>query len=235
MLASRRTRALLAVASVITAWPALAVRAQGLQPTPARGVLLVSTPDLDDSRFGATVILLVHHDEEGSIGVMINRPTTIAPSAAFPESSALEDYEGTVYYGGPVAPARPLLLVRATDTSVEGGIRVLRDVYLGGSLELVASLPADMLRDMRLRIYAGHAEWGPGQLAAEIATGAWTLASAQSEQVFSTDPLSLWQRIRLPAAGEQTARAPRPPTELVLRSQPANDTLAGKFVKSALR
>jgi putative transcriptional regulator len=188
-----------------TAGP-FAARLQAQQQAPAAGKLLIAAPELDGSGFGSTVVLLVHHNDEGTIGLMINRPTEIEPASAFPDSELLRDYEGRLYFGGPVAAARPLLLVRGAARASGDRIEVLRGVYLQGSLDSLNGLSPDMLNDSRIRIFAGHAEWAPGQLAAEIAAGGWQIADARADQVFTSEPLRLWGRMRLSGAEEVVRR-----------------------------
>lgn len=185
---------------VLAGLPATQSGAQERQP--ARGMFLVSSPALTGTAFGTSVVLLVHHNEEGSIGVIVNRPTNIGAFEAFPELAALEDYDSTIYYGGPVAPARPVFLIRSEALLPEGNVQVLADVYLQGDLEAFDALPEEIVHPARIRVYAGHAEWGPGQLAAEVAAGSWQVIDARTSQVFSSEPLQLWREVRLAGSAE---------------------------------
>ncbi|HMB72986.1 MAG TPA: YqgE/AlgH family protein, partial [Gammaproteobacteria bacterium] len=79
---------------------------------PAPGTLLISTAALADTMFEETVMLVVHHDDDGSIAIMINRPTNLAPAEVFPDIEGAGSYTGVLYFGGPLSPSRPYLLGR---------------------------------------------------------------------------------------------------------------------------
>ena len=68
---------------------------------PEKGMLLVATPEIRDSRFSETVILLLHYESEGALGVAINRPTWVDPSAAFPEMTFYKTIVGTFSSAAP--------------------------------------------------------------------------------------------------------------------------------------
>ena len=173
-----------------------------------RGTLLVATADLAESTFSETVLLVLHHDQDGSIAIMINRPTNLAPMDAFPELTSIENYSGNLYLGGPVSPSRAFVLVRQNDIVNEGSVRIVDDVFLSGDFSLLSSLDASSLTDTYARVFAGHAQWGAGQLPAEVAAGAWRLANGNATDVFSQAPLSLWEQA-LSTHDEQIAATSR--------------------------
>lgn len=184
----RATRCFLALALAVTAGsPPL--YAQGL----ANGVLLVASPELTDTTFARSVVLVLRHDDNGTLGVVINRPTNVAPTAVFPELEAsVGSYSGRLFRGGPVGPTRLLFVVQGLAAAAVEGPEVLDKVFL--------SVDADSLPDMTrlatgiedLRLYAGHAQWAPGQLEAEIRAGGWQLVPGTAELVFDADPGQLW-------------------------------------------
>ncbi len=159
---------------------------------PARGKLLVASRQLQGPTFAETVILLVHYDATGAMGLIVNQPTAVLPSTALPRIPALADYRKPLYRGGPVEQRRVLALVRSpeppatTATIVEGvHFAPLNDALL-----------ADSVTDAsRLRLYMGYAGWGPGQLDAELEIGSWHMATASEALVFSDEPDTVWQRL----------------------------------------
>jgi len=160
---------------------------------PKTGALLVASRDMPDSRFQRTVILLLEHNEEGTLGLIINRPTE------FKLPDILSNLEGaaaglSLFFGGPVAVYEPLLLMRGKPDSARLN-HVIGDVYWGnGRLALEWLLGRAQPFDA-LRVYLGHAGWAPGQLHAELAAGGWELFEAAPEIVFRQDLDTLWQEL----------------------------------------
>jgi putative transcriptional regulator len=190
------------VTTKILAWAAAAVFASGLLVLPlqaqtlANGTLLVASPQLSDVNFARTVILVLRHDENGTLGVMLNRPTNLVPATVFPElAEGIGTYAGHLFRGGPIATTRLLYIVRGLAAATVTGPEVLDKVFLSVD---DASLP-DMVRladgTDELRLYAGHAAWVPGQLQAEINAGGWRIVRATPELVFHADPGSLWSEL----------------------------------------
>jgi putative transcriptional regulator len=169
--------------------------------TPGRGTLLISTDSLAGTMFEETVVLVVHHDDDGSIGIMINRPTNLQPSAVFPDIAGAASYTGVLYFGGPLAPTRPYLLARQSDSVAETGIRIVDDVYLSGDPSVLGSFSEPRRSNPFSRIYAGNAQWGPGQLQSEVNAGAWRVLPASAGTIFSAEPEELWSRLKSAPGG----------------------------------
>ncbi|WP_428101354.1 YqgE/AlgH family protein [Candidatus Rariloculus sp.] len=160
---------------------------------PSTGALLVATGALSDPNFSESVVLLIRHNSNGTIGVVINRPTWVEPAQLLPELQDTHGDAGRVFFGGPVAPTRTVLLVREPPPDDVDNVPVLDGVYVSSSAEFLFDSDVDIANESRLRIYAGHAAWAPGQLAAEIAEGSWSVVTGSSDLVFSRDPLRLWR------------------------------------------
>ncbi len=187
--------------SKLGAWVVAAALACGLAAplsaqTIGNGTLLVASPQLNDVSFGRAVILVLRHDDNGTIGVVLNRPTNLVPATVFPElAEGIGSYAGHLFRGGPIAPTQLIFLVRGLAAATVNGPEVLDKVFL--SID-EASLP-DMVRLAEgvndLRLYAGHAAWVPGQLQAEINAGGWQILGATAELVFHANPGSLWMEL----------------------------------------
>ena len=133
-----------------------------------RGRLIIASPLLQDPNFDRTVVLITEHDEEGAMGLVLNRPSDQTVSDAVPDLTwAAPDEDDFVHIGGLETEA----------------IKRRRGFEL---LELAIR---------RARIYAGHAGWGPGQLEDEIAEDAWIVETPRREELFSEDPESLWAAV----------------------------------------
>lgn len=167
-----------------------ALRAQ----PPITGQLLVATATQTDPNFSSTVLLLLHHADDGSIGVFLNRPTWIQPGPAFADNELLANFPGPLFLGGPIAPMQLFILLRADENPDYGGTRVLEDVYIVPNLEILDDAAFAGAEEGELRLYAGQANWAPGRLEAEISAGHWRVRDGSAELIFGTDPRELWQK-----------------------------------------
>ena len=171
------------------------------------GSLLVSTPALHDPTFRRTVVLLLDHDEDGALGVVLNRPTEIPVAEVLPGWTGHVSDPEVVFAGGPVAQDSALGLARA-DAEPEMGWR-----GLAGDLGLVdLDAPPEVVTATLggLRIYVGYSGWAAGQLEDELAEDAWWVFPAEREDVFAGDPARLWQRVLRRQGGDPALAATLP-------------------------
>ncbi len=158
-----------------------------------KGLFLVAEPTLRDPNFRETVILITHHDATGSMGVIINRPTTTPLSDLLPDVAELQGRPETLSFGGPVERNILVLLVRMRSRP-EHGYRVFDNVYLTQSTDVLGdALGGDGTAAVRL--FAGYAGWAPGQLAGEIAAGGWRVVPADAGVVFDRDAEVIWKEM----------------------------------------
>ena len=174
-------------------------RAQGIgSDDPAPGKFLVASRSLLDPNFSKTVILLVSSDDDGALGIIINRPTPVTLDQMVEDLQGIEEDPETVWVGGPVAHWQLVLLFRS-EFHPEDTESVLEGVYFSGSREVLEDL---LEGDMEYRVYAGYAGWSPGQLEHEIARGSWHVLPGESEMIFDGDPMSLWEELVVRGEGE---------------------------------
>jgi len=159
-----------------------------------RGSLLVATGDVFGPIFAESVILLLHYDEFGAMGLVVNRPLGTKPADALPGIQALAEYDGTLYWGGPVQQYALRALLR-TDIVPGHALPVFSSVYL---VPPTAELLARASSPERLRFYVGYAGWAAGQLDAEIARGSWQVLPASEQAVFAEKPGELWKKLSPP-------------------------------------
>ena len=173
------------------------------------GQLLIAAPNLYDPNFFRTVVLLLEHQDEGAVGVVLNRPSEQPAHDAIPDLAGVLDEQEMLYHGGPVQPEAVIALGEYRDPPPAAPI-VGRIGLLGGDLDLneLGSVVD------RARIFLGYAGWGPGQLEAEIAEEAWILEPAQPADVFTTDSTLLWRQVLDRKGGRfrLLARMPDDPT-----------------------
>lgn len=171
------------------------------QPRLAQGMLLLASPEIDDPSWTRTVVLLLHHDSNGSLGVALNRPTRVAPEEVEPQLE-LPGYSGSVFRGGPVGPTQLIFLVRNPPAGLlRAAPQIVEDVYASGDLSALTQLVELGTNESELRLFAGHVEWAPRQLEAEVAEGLWTLTAASSPRVFPARPETLWEQLQ--ASGDE--------------------------------
>jgi len=232
--------------------------------TSLTGRLVVATPLLVDPNFRRTVVLILDHDEEGTLGVVVNRPTTVDVATVLEPWAELTTAPGVIFQGGPVALDSALGLAAITGDDGAGRVPVERinelqadesdgagtgsgtgpggtdadgagtsagsagraeedEEPLGwrrvrgriGLIDLDAP-PQILAAEMSsLRIFAGYAGWGSGQLEVEIDEGAWYVVDAELGDAFVAHPEDLWRAVlrRQPSELAFVALFPDDPTE----------------------
>ena len=160
----------------------------------AIGKFLVATDEVRGPSFSKTVILLLHYDEQGAMGLVVNRQADASPAEAVPDLKGLVDYRGTLYYGGPVRLHTMRALLR-TNSPTEDAVHIIDNVYLTDIDEALLEIAST---DSALRFYAGYAGWTAGQLEYEIRRGSWHVINATEKHIFSEDPDRIWQNLRSP-------------------------------------
>ena len=165
-----------------------------LAQPPTKGSLLIAREGLSDPRFSETVVLLLQHDTGGSLGIMLNRPTWVTPTTVFPELDFLDDYEGHIYIGGPLQRSNILILAKGIGNLETDAILVMENIYASSELDFLRLITNFAKNESNLRLYTGHAEWGPQQLDQEIKRGDWRVIPAKPELIFASEPLRLWRQ-----------------------------------------
>ena len=192
-----------------------------------KGRLLVATPNLGDPNFERTVVLVLEHGE-GALGVVLNRPSGLDLAEPLPEWARAAAHPPVVFIGGPVAPSAAVCLARL---GADGGARGWQPVLgpsgpLSGMTGPVGTLDLDSDPDQtiprldEIRVFAGYAGWGPGQLEAEIAAGGWFVVDADAADPLSPDPEALWSAVLRRQRGSLSLFAAYPPELRHVRRRP---------------
>jgi putative transcriptional regulator len=172
------------------------------------GKLLVASRNLADPNFAKTVILLVHSDDQGVVGLILNRRTDIAVSRVLEGFQGAKDRSDPAYLGGPVEVPTVFALLQSS-AKVEGAERIFSGVYLISTKTLFEQTLAARPDPQVFHVYLGYAGWANDQLRNEVKQGAWFIFPADTGAVFNSDPGSLWpQMIRkteLKYAGREPA------------------------------
>jgi putative transcriptional regulator len=188
-----------------------------------KGIILVAMPTLLDPNFRQTVVLLCEHGAEGSMGLVLNRPTTVQLATLLPEvelwpgqTSALgEGFDKQVYVGGPVQTNALMMLYRGSVRPGGGEnpawLPVLEDIHLTGDLQAVEGVEISAEPIPRIRFYLGYAGWAPGQLEAEVKAGGWKMLPGDPEIIFPADPILIWPTMIKTFGKEFAVYADMPP------------------------
>ena len=172
------------------------------------GRLLVATPALRSPEFDRTVVLMLEHGDHGALGVVLNRPSQLEVADPLPQWERFAADPPVVFVGGPVAPSAAICVARARG---ETEIDAWKPLFDGlGTLDLEGH-PDDVPVLDQLRVFAGYAGWGPGQLEDEIDEGAWFVVTAEPDDALSNEPDGLWRTVLKRQGGEYALVSAFPP------------------------
>ncbi|MVA77431.1 YqgE/AlgH family protein [Auraticoccus sp. F435] len=166
-----------------------------MTPTrPKPGDLLVASPGLSGGEFDHSVVLVLDADEDGALGVMVNKLSELSLASVLPDWVDRVSHPRVLFHGGPVSPNGAICVAAVAHVGEEPpGWRRLYDnvglLHLDTPLEIVAGAYDD------LRIFAGYAGWEPGQLEGELAEGYWHVVPSRYDDVFGPDPVPMWRRV----------------------------------------
>lgn len=162
-------------------------------PASLRGRLLVSTPGLGDPNFDRSVVLLLEHDQDGALGVILNRPSTTPVGEVLPPWQDLVSDPPVVFAGGPVDTTAAICLGSTRPGAVNAAVQPLTPTL--GVVDLDSD-PALLAADVAyVRVFAGYAGWGAAQLDAEIDAGGWFVVECLPPDPFTAAPLTLWRSV----------------------------------------
>ena len=198
-----RLLACVVVALALSAGGAATEKAKvtGPEQTPSgmlAGRLLVASPGMRDPRFVRTVIFVVHHDDRGAMGVIVNRAVAVEKLSKLLErfgekdQPVEDDRKVRVHNGGPVQPSLGLF-VHSTDYSGQGTLTVTGRVSVTGGRGVLRAM-AKGKGPTKGFLAMGYAGWGPGQLENEIRREDWVTVLPDDRLVFDDDMQSKWQR-----------------------------------------
>ncbi len=158
-----------------------------------KGLLLVSEPFLTDPNFERSVVLLCEHNEEGSVGFVLNHSSNLVLSDVIDIDAGTPDYE--LFVGGPVEH-QTLHFLHSLGEELEGSTFVCEGVYWGGSFDQLKTMMRDGLVDPdQIRFFIGYSGWSNGQLEKEANWNSWFATPANEEYVFKISEDELWRTV----------------------------------------
>jgi putative transcriptional regulator len=192
----RRLLAAAAVAGLIAAADAPSRRSAAADAEQLTGRLLVAAPKMADPTFARSVIYLVAHDTDGTLGVIVNEPVKEVSYAELFDLMRLSRAglpgKLTVHFGGPVEPRLGFVLhtrdFMLTQHELEAG-----DMAVTTDPEMLMAI-AEGRGPARYIVTLGYAGWGPGQLEMEMQRGDWLVVPSDADLIFAPDPQQVWQR-----------------------------------------
>lgn len=160
---------------------------------PAQGSILISEPFLQDAYFQRSVVLLVEHTQQGSMGFVVNKKTELAVNTFFPELNELPEIP--IYLGGPMSPNRLFFIHSLGDLIIPDSVKINEHLYFDGSFD---SLKRYILNghsiEGKVKFFLGYSGWTEGQLAGEITKNSWVVSRASNRNVLQAEGEAFWKR-----------------------------------------
>lgn len=163
-------------------------------PEPAPGMFLVSARKLHDRHFRKSVIYILHHDQHGTRGLIINKPGALPLSRALDNVDIEHARKHLLFYGGPVETSAVTMLMKNVPASplVE---HIAGDIYFSNQRIVMERLLKEKKPASKLHFFRGHAGWMAGQLEQELSRKDWHLIEGKTRSIFSSEIRSLWHRL----------------------------------------
>ena len=160
---------------------------------PHKGDLLISEPFLPDPNFERSVVLLCEHNEDGSFGFILNKPSILKVDEAITD---IEDFPEVLYVGGPVQQ-NTLHFIHRAESILEGSQVINKEIAWGGNYEqLIAIINGGSLNKKDFKFFLGYSGWAPGQLEEELKQKSWIIYESATEQsVFDINSKLLWKEV----------------------------------------
>jgi putative transcriptional regulator len=167
---------------------------------PAKGRLLVSAPALNDV-FKRSVILLAEHNENGSVGFIVNKQLDVKLNDIVDD---FPPFDAKVYLGGPVQQDM-LNFVHKCGDQIQSGFEIGKGIYWGGNFEIFKLLAeSGSLNPEDFRFFLGYSGWSPNQLDGELDVNSWYVANSNQEDIFNDDVSHVWSNVLKRMGGEYT-------------------------------
>ncbi len=163
----------------------------------AKGDLLLAQPFMDDENFKRTVILVTEQDEDGTLGLVLNR------KSMFKLKSVVHDFPSDsfpLFLGGPVGLDR-LNFIHSYGDIIDGSLHICDNIYWNGNYEQLKNLVRKgEIMPQNIKYFIGYSGWGKGQLSEEMQTDSWIVAKNFREYFRSHE--YMWKRIMIELGGK---------------------------------
>lgn len=168
---------------------------------PSKGKILISEPFLLDFYFKRSVVLLAEHNEEGSFGLILNKPVDITLSEMV---EGFPDFHAPVYLGGPVKNDN-LYFIHTLGNKIENSLKILDGLFWGGDIEHIKELILlGKIDATQIKFFVGYSGWVSKQLEAELSKNSWLVSNINQQQVMNNNTDSLWKSTIEKLGGDYT-------------------------------
>lgn len=159
---------------------------------PTQGSLLISEPFLQDAYFQRSVVLLVEHMQEGSMGFVLNKKTELSVNTFFADLQ--ESPEIPIYLGGPVSANRLFFIHSLGDLIVPNSLKINDHLYFDGDFNaLIRYIQNGHPVDGNVKFFLGYSGWQKGQLHNEIKQDSWVVIPESNRNVLLADGEGFWK------------------------------------------
>ena len=158
---------------------------------PERGRILISEPLLNDYYFSRSVILLAEHNEEGSFGIIMNKPLDVGFNEVVKDFPI---FGGDIFLGGPVK-SDSLFYIHTLGDIVENSYEIIDGLYWGGETKIIKDMiVSGHIKSNQIRFFLGYSGWNPNQLEEELKRNSWVVSNTNSDFLLNVDYNLLWEK-----------------------------------------
>jgi putative transcriptional regulator len=162
-------------------------RKRKLRPT--SGKVLIASPFLNDFYFGRSVVVLADHNDDGSFGIILNKPLDLAFNEVVSE---FPEFNAGVYLGGPVK-SDSLYFIHTLGERISNAVQIMDGLYWGGDIDIVQDLiRSGGIAPGQIRFYLGYSGWGPKQLNGELQENSWVVSTEKATTLLRMRPDAMW-------------------------------------------
>jgi len=157
---------------------------------PAKGNLLISVPFLNDQFFGRSVVLLTEHNEEGSVGLILNK---VLDTRIHEAISDFPEFDAPLHLGGPVS-ANSLFYLHVLGDMIPGSVEIISGLFWGGDFDHLRTLIT--LKEIKtddIKFFVGYSGWGENQLDREMKENSWLVQKASVKSIMSSEQSDYWK------------------------------------------
>ncbi|MBN3034694.1 MAG: YqgE/AlgH family protein [Bacteroidales bacterium] len=177
----------------------LKIKSNNLKPS--KGKVLISEPFLLDYYFKRSVVLLAEHNDEGTFGLIINKPVDIKFNDLLKD---FPQFDAQIFLGGPVK-TDSLFYIHSLGNMIEESIPIIEGLYWGGDIDLVKEMISlGRVSNEEIKFFAGYAGWVPKQLDGELERNSWLVSNLTVDAIMKSDPAKLWDLCLRNLGGEYT-------------------------------
>lgn len=186
-----------------------------MEPTaiqPKQGAILISEPSLRDLYFKRSVVLLTEHNEEGSFGLILNKPIEIKISKIIKD---FPDLDFPIFLGGPVR-TDSLFVLHTLGNQVENSIPIGKTLFWGGNMDTILQLAAEnKVNEKDIRFFIGYSGWSKNQLNDELKENSWFVTKIKTKQLLNKQPDRMWHDLMIGLGNSYAIWANYPPDPLL--------------------